>query len=171
MLLILCGLPFSGKSVLASKIVARFDFVRIDLDAIKFDLFGQGVKDEDISPPQWDRVYQQMYQEIEDNLKLNKNVIHDTGNFTLSERQIIINIAQKLTIPTLTIFVDTPLETIRQRIAHNRQKPQRFDVSDQNLESCRAEMEPPTSENHIVYHPGLSDEDFFGQLKSRLNLL
>jgi predicted kinase len=81
-LLILCGIPFAGKSTLADKLVSNYGFSRVDLDEIKFELFGKDIDDDQFTQSQWDRVYQQMYQQIESLLKKGKSVIHDTGNFT-----------------------------------------------------------------------------------------
>ena len=172
MLVILCGLPFSGKSALAQIICTTLPFIRIDLDEVKFRLLGKGVHDEQITQGQWDAVYQQMYQDIREGLVANKNIVHDTGNFTTSERNIVRAIAQNFTVPTLTIFVDTPLEVIHKRLVQNRLKPTRFDVSDENLLSCVKEMEPPgVAEPSIVFKPKDSLENLLTGLKSGLNLL
>jgi len=59
-LYILCGIPFSGKSVLANKIVERFGYTRIDLDEVKFQIFGQSITDGEIDQSGWDKIYQEM---------------------------------------------------------------------------------------------------------------
>jgi len=88
-LYILCGIPFSGKSTLAKKIVKKLRFVRIDLDEVKFDIFGPSVTDAEIDQSGWDKIYQEMYRRIRESLTAGKTVVHDTGNFTKSERGVV----------------------------------------------------------------------------------
>ena len=85
-LYIFCGIPFSGKTTIAKKVADKFGFVRIDLDDIKFDLFGKNARDEELKQTDWDKIYAKMYEEIKNNLKNGKTVINDTGNFTKQER-------------------------------------------------------------------------------------
>jgi predicted kinase len=88
-LIILCGIPFSGKSTLAKELADKLGAIRIDLDEVKFDLFGKGIHDSEIDQSGWDKIYQEMYKKIETALKERQTVIHDTGNFTKYERNLI----------------------------------------------------------------------------------
>lgn len=103
-LYLLCGIPFSGKTTLAKEIVRKLGYTRIDLDDIKFELHGTDVKDEELKQEDWDVIYQEMYKRIKTSLKEGQTVIHDTGNFTKYERGLVRKIADKLNIPTITIF-------------------------------------------------------------------
>ena len=60
-LYILCGIPFSGKSTLAQALVTKFGYSKIDLDDIKFELFGKEVREEDMTQDNWDVIYKEMY--------------------------------------------------------------------------------------------------------------
>jgi len=151
-LYILCGIPFSGKTTLARRMVNKFGFTRIDLDEVKFNLFGSSITDSEIDKSGWDRVYQVMYKEIEDSLKLGKTVIHDTGNFTKNERVLVKKIADDLGIESITIFVDTPEKEAYKRLLMNRNNKERFDVSDADFKSTTIEMEiPDVDEKHFIY--------------------
>lgn len=88
-LYILCGIPFSGKTTLAKKIAEQPGFVRVDLDEVKFDLFGKNIKDPEIDKDDWNRVCWEMYKKITIFLKEGKNVINDTDNFTKHERSLV----------------------------------------------------------------------------------
>lgn len=152
-LYIACGIPFSGKSYLSQKLVNKFNFSRIDLDEIKFELFGKNVKDQDIDQAGWDKIYQEMYRKIEKNLKLGKIVLNDTGNFTKHERDLVRQVANKLGLKTRVIYVDTPISIARERQQNNRNTNSRFDVTDDDFESTIKEMEPPAAdESPIIYH-------------------
>ena len=156
-LFIVCGIPFSGKTVLSKELAKVRGFIRVDLDEVKFDLYGRDVKDDDLEQKDWDLIYQEMYKKIRNLLKEGKTVVHDTGNFTKYERNLVGEIADKLGIDSYTVFVDTPKKIALQRMIENRRNNQRFDVTDANFESAVEEMEPPQKdENLLVFH---YDED------------
>lgn len=150
-LYILCGIPFSGKTTLAKRMVEKFGFARIDLDEVKFELFGTSITDGEIDQLGWDKVYQRMYKRIEDLLKTGKTVINDTGNFTRNERNIVKKIADDLGVESITIYVDIPTKEARNRLLENRHSKVRFDVSDGDFNSTVSEMEKPeVGERHVV---------------------
>jgi predicted kinase len=163
-LYILCGLPFSGKTTLAKKLVAKLGFIRIDLDEVKFELFGQGIKDDQIDQSGWDRVYQAMYQNIKTALLKGDTVIHDTGNFTKSERDLVKKIADDLNLKPLTIFVNTPLAVAKNRWLKNKITKKRFDIAEASFADCARELEPPApSEPHLVFNYNDSVDDWINK--------
>jgi len=150
-LYIFCGIPFSGKTAIAKKLVEKCGFKRIDLDEIKFSLFGKDIRDEQIDKEGWDDVYKKMYKDIEDNLRQGETVINDTGNFTKHERSLVKDIADKLGIETVQVFIDTPVEIARQRLFENRETKLRFDVAEKDFDSTVAEIEPPNDKGVVIY--------------------
>ena len=156
-LYIFCGIPFSGKTFIAKQVACQFNFERIYLDDIKFELFGRDVTDAEIDQSGWDKIYQEIYKRIEIKLKEGKTVVYDTGNFTKHERGLVREIAKSQGIESITVYFNTPIETAKKRLLENRQNHIRFDVTDEDFESGVAEMEPPDeNEKHIVYTPDLS---------------
>ncbi len=153
-LLILCGLPFAGKSTLADKLAEKYSFMRVDLDEIKFELFGRDADDDQFTQAEWDKVYQKMYEQIESLLKAGKSVVHDTGNFTKRERDVSRQIAAKLGVEAITLFVDTAIELAKKRLLENRMTKRRFDVKDKAFNWAVSEMEiPQANEKHLVFQP------------------
>jgi predicted kinase len=151
-LYIFCGIPFSGKSTLSKEIARLKDYKRIDLDEVKFELYGANVKDTNLEQKDWDITYQAMYQHIEAALKAGESVIHDTGNFTRYERNLVREIAERLGVEAITVFVNTPEPIARERLLANRMTNTRFNVTDQEFQEAIDEMEAPHStEQHIVY--------------------
>lgn len=152
-LYILCGIPFSGKSTLAREMVKILGVERIDLDEVKFELFGKDTIDENLKKEDWDKVYQKMHKQIEDLLRAKKSAVHDTGNFTKYERGLVRKIADKVGgIEIVTIFVDTPYKIAKERLINNRDEKRRFNVTDEDFEGAVAEMERPgADENTLVY--------------------
>ncbi len=138
-LYILCGIPFSGKTTLAKRMAEKLSFFRIDLDEVKFDLFGPNILDTQIDQSGWDKVYTEMYRRIKQSLIAGKTVVHDTGNFTRQDRGKVQAIAKELGIETITIFVNIPKT--------------RFDVADEDFQSTVKELEPPDeNEKHLVFN-------------------
>lgn len=167
-LLLLCGIPFSGKSTLANQLVQKLGVVRVDLDEIKFELFGTKISDDQINQDGWDSIYQEMYVRIESLLKTGVSVVHDTGNFTVYERGLVQHIATTLSLPFVTVFVDVPVEVARKRMEQNRISKQRFDITDAAFQEAVDEMEPPTEiENQIIFS---SDDDVETWLKNNLGV-
>jgi len=153
-LYILCGIPFSGKSTLAAKIVDKFGSTRIDLDQIKDELIGREIIESQIDQKSWDRIYTEMYLRIGQALAAGQSVIHDTGNFTVYERSLVSKIASKLNIPFTTIYVDTSTEVAYKRLVSNRLTKSRFNISDKSFYDAVTEMEiPGPSEHTVIYNP------------------
>ena len=160
-LYIFCGIPFSGKTTLSKEVVEIKKYKRIDLDEIKFALSGQKIKDSEIDQSGWDRIYQEMYKQIEEQLSRGETVTQDAGNFTKYERDLVRNIAQKIGIEAVTVFIDTPYNVAKERLLANRNETKRFDVPDEDFESTVKEMEPPDEkEKHITYKSGTPVEDW-----------
>src|SRR6266567_5909029 len=64
-LVIICGISFAGKSTLGEAIAQRFDYAQVDVDDMKFHLYGPESKDEELSRADWVR----MYHETDNSLK------------------------------------------------------------------------------------------------------
>ena len=135
---------------------------RIDLDEVKFELFGKDTIDENLKKEDWDKVYQKMHKQIEDSLRAKKSLVHDTGNFTKYERGLVRKIAEKVgDVKIVTIFVDTPYEIAKERLIKNREEKKRFNVTDEDFEGAVAEMEKPgADENTLVKDPKISPEQW-----------
>lgn len=165
-LYILCGIPFAGKTTLAKGLEKRLGFLRIDLDDIKFELLGDDVKDEDMEQSQWDKVYLEMYKKIEEGLKQGKNVVSDTGNFTKHERDLLRNIASKIVIDSMVIFVYTPVNIVKQRWQENKETNKRFHISEKSFSGAVKELEiPGNDENVIIYDGSVSVDKWLQNLR------
>lgn len=133
--------------------VERPGFTRIDLDEVKFDIFNPQIVDSQIDQSGWDEIYKEMYRKIKQKLINGETVVHDTGNFTKHERDLVKIIANELGIETMVIFVDIPKEEAYRRLLENRKTKTRFDVNDTDFESTVKEMEPPAdTERHLVFN-------------------
>ncbi len=154
-LVIICGISFAGKSTLGEAIAQRFDYAQVDVDDMKFHLYGPESKDEELSRADWVRMYHETDKLIESYLQSGKTVIDASRNFTKDERQLARHIATQLKAEVVTIFVDTPEGIARKRLLENRKKQARRDVTDTDFEEILHVWEPPTAdENPLVFHNG-----------------
>lgn len=160
-LYIICGLPFSGKTVFSKALCDLMGWVRVDLDEVKFRLFGNQITDDDLVKKDWDLVYQQMYKEIQDQLSKGITVVHDNGNFIKHERDLVREKAKRLGLRSRVIWVNTPESVARERLLSNRISGDRFDVSDSDFNNTVAEIEPPDlSEDFLIYNTSETPKDW-----------
>ena len=163
-LYILCGLPFSGKTVFAKELVRIKGWARVDLDDVKFELFGNDVKDKNLEQKDWDQVFKVVYYRIQDQLKKGYTVIYDTGNFTKHERDLVRKIAKRLNLSSAVIWVNTPEVIARKRLIVNDQTKERFTISELDFDEVIVEMEPPSpNENVLTYDSSVSPKDWILQ--------
>ncbi len=120
-LVIICGISFAGKSTLGEAIAQRFGYAQVDVDDVKFHLYGPECKDEELRRADWVRMYHETDQLMESYLQSGKTVIDASRNFTKEERQVARHIATQLKAEVVTICVDTPEGIARQRLLENRQ--------------------------------------------------
>jgi predicted kinase len=159
-LLIICGLSFAGKSTLAKAIAARFGYEEVDVDVTKIQLFGQTIKDEELHPDDWARMYAETDRRIEHLLVSGKSVVDASRNFRKDEREIAKRIADNAGVPIITIYIDTPEEIARQRLMENRRMPVRRNVTDSDFDDVIRAMQPPSDdETPLIFHyaDGLED--------------
>jgi len=152
-LIIVCGLPFAGKSTLGSAICAEFGYPRVDVDQTKVDLYGPGVDDEDLDPKQWARIYRETDERIMRLLEDGDSVVDASRNFRKDERNRARAIAERMMAEIVIIYVSTPESVVRQRWTENRKKQKRRDISDKGFEEIIRVMEPPTGdEKALIFH-------------------
>lgn len=154
-LFIICGISFAGKSTLANAIAARFGYAEVDVDETKTHLFGPDIQDQDLSHPDWVRIYAETDILIERYLRSAQTVIDASRNFRKAERMSARAIADKVKAEVVTIFVDTPAAIAHQRLLENRVTKMRVNLTDEAFEELLQVTEPPTAdENPLVFRYG-----------------
>jgi predicted kinase len=131
----------------------RFGFAELDVDVTKRDLYGSEVQDEQLSPSDWNRIYEETDTRIRCLLQAGKTVVDASRNFSKAERQHIRKIVANLNVEMVTIYVDTPEMVARQRLLENRRTQTRVDWSDAQYDELVKAMQPPGSEEApFVFH-------------------
>jgi predicted kinase len=154
-LVIICGISFAGKSTLGEAIAQQLGYAQVDVDDMKFHLYGPETQDEQLSHAHWDRIYEETDKLLASYLQSGQTVIDASRNFRKQERQWARQIAAQAQAEVVTIFVDTPELIARQRLLENRKKPSRRDVTDKDFETILHVWEPPTvDETPLVFRYG-----------------
>ncbi len=152
-LIIICGLSFAGKSTLGKAIKDRFGFEEVDVDATKFGLYGNSIRDEELNHADWVRIYAETDRRIADFLRSGKTVVDASHNFSKGERDVAKGLAVQAGVPLIMIYIDTPEEIVRQRLHRNRRQSSRRDIPDHDFEDVvRAMQIPGKDENPLVFH-------------------
>jgi predicted kinase len=159
-LIILIGLPGSGKSSLAQQLVAECHQRQlISTDAIRAQLFG----DESVQGP-WLRVRHQVQQEFRqavEKILLGQvsEAIYDATNAARKQRQEAIALARACGFTHLTgLWVDTPIHLCLER---NRQRPRQ--VPEEVILHMYRQLQdaPPALDeglDHLIHYSATSTE-------------
>ena len=112
-LLMLAGLPGTGKSTFARELVSRQPFLVVESDRLRKTL---------IDKPQYtadehSRVFRACHRLIEEFLGQGYPVIMDATNLVQRNRRPIIAIARKHNAPLAIVVVTAPPDLVRQRLA------------------------------------------------------
>lgn len=153
-LLIMCGLPFAGKSTLARALAAHLGAVHLETDTINTER-GLGVNGAAITACEWAATYREAYRRLEGLLSAGNTVVYDAVNYRRVQRDQLQRIAQRCGVATQVIFVTTPAERARQRLEGNRVEVVRFDVRDDDFAEVASRFEPPTADEHVLHYDGM----------------
>jgi predicted kinase len=146
-LLLMCGLPGSGKTTLARGLERERDALRLTPDEWIARLFGQH-----LTPPalDWcrDPVEALQWGLAERALRLGVNVILDFGFWSRAEREEFRARAAALGAGSEVHFLDVPREELSARLAARNTElpPGTFRVSEAQLDAWLKVFEPPTAD-------------------------
>src|ERR1051326_2163897 len=79
--IVLCGKPFAGKTTLGKAIIEKFSHETVDVDVTKDNLYGLGLKDDDVTHEQWVSIYEETDKQIEAYLQDGRSIVDDSRNF------------------------------------------------------------------------------------------
>lgn len=168
-LYILCGEAFSGKSTLSKKIAEHFDAKIVGRDEIYFAmekiLALENTPDEDDSSL-WKNMWVIVLQGVKNQLLLGNSVVIDDNCLYLKQRDELRAIAKDAGLQSTLIFLDIPIDILKERKQQNKISKTRHDVPSAWLAEDSELFEKPTeSENPIIYKPDTSFDDFVNNLK------
>jgi predicted kinase len=124
-LVLLVGVPGSGKTTLAQRLVDK-GYMCMNADAIRLELWGDSADQRDP-----ERVFELFYQRLEEALAEGKDVVIDNTNINTKHRSPILQRAIKAGYNDIQLWIlDVPLETcLNQNRARDRAVPDEIVVN------------------------------------------
>jgi len=123
-LLLVGGLPGTGKSTLARELAARAGFLHIRSDVVRKELAG-AVEDQRLSPdcytPEWaERTYAECLRRAEKHLFEGGRVLIDATFGEESHRRLFLDAALEWGVPAFCLLCQADPATVRRRLAQRR---------------------------------------------------
>lgn len=156
---LLVGLPYSGKTTLAKKLVKRLGFSHINIDQLKFDRVYADTGDDDVPDTVWNEIFREADTLIVKYLKEGKNVANEYAWITKNWRDRARKVARDAGFETKVIYLKLPLDVIRQRWFENSKTTSRFHWPEEEFERYIKEFEEPTLDEGIILYDELVDLD------------
>lgn len=168
-LIIMCSLPFSGKTVLAQKISQKRGVSIVSIDAIREERGFSWEDNDRVTATDWDSIFDEVYHRLAQELDAGRSVIYDSANQDRASRDKLRAFAKQHHAETELIYLDVPLATIMQRWEENQQTKARFHLPKKWLRAAIDTLEPPKSdEKPYVCNLQTADQDIFDHLSQTL---
>ena len=146
-LYIMCGLAFSGKSTLVKKI-AEYTGSKL----IAFDKLWVNKNKEHPVPKGakgWKFIRKVSQGKITKALKSGFSVVYDENNIRFEHREELRNVAKKFGVTAVVVYLNTPLELIKEREAINKTTQQRHEVESENFNAVLDQLQIPTTQENV----------------------
>ena len=148
LLVVLSGLPGTGKSYFAGELTRLVPFQVLGSDQVRKLL----VPRPRYTPNEHARVFGSCHRLIEDYLVQGCRVLYDATNLTKASRRPLYRICERLEVPLVLVRFTAPPETVRRRLAERAVKPRPGDYSDADWTVyCHlASQEEPIGRRHFI---------------------
>ena len=144
-LVLLCGLPASGKTTLARRLAELYGAVRLNPDewesALGVDPFDEGFQ------TRLEGQFSELTQRL---LTLGTSVILEWGFWARSERDDMREVARSLGVAVELRFLDVPYEELVRRVVA-RHEAGGIAVTESHMERYRDIFQPPTGDELALY--------------------
>lgn len=148
-LIVMCGLPFAGKSTLARELAATAGAAHVEIDRINMDR-AAGLNGAEIDADTWATTYAEAFRQIERHLVAGRSVIFDATNYTRRQRDDARAIADAHGARSAIIHVIVVEGEARRHWLANRATGERNDVRDEDFLNVVARFEPPGDDEGTV---------------------
>ena len=151
-LIMLCGLPGSGKTTLAKKLETERNAIRLCPDEWVVALI-EDVKNIKEMDRLREPVEQLLWKEAQRLLRLGVTVILENGFWPRQERDLYRDTAKKLGVSVELYFLDVPIETLWERVhkRNNTIEDGAINITHDNLVDWSKLFDAPTKEEGDMY--------------------
>ncbi len=115
-LIVVSGLPGTGKTYFCGKLAERLPFVILESDTLRKTLF----RSPDYSARESSQLFRAIHLLIERLLKKGISIILDATNLSERNREYLYSIADRLGVRLVLVRVEAPPEVVRERLAARR---------------------------------------------------
>ena len=164
-LLVLSGLPGTGKTHFARALASRGSFLVLESDRLRKALAPRPK----YTPGESSRLFAACHRLVEEYLAEGQRVIFDSTNLTQAHRQPLYHITDRLKVTLILVRFTASREVVRRRLAERASGPHANDYSDANwlVYYRMLPTEEPIARKHFTVG---SDEDASAVLERVLRL-
>jgi len=152
-LVLLCGLPASGKTTLARELADAYGAVRLNPDewesALDIDPFDEGFQV---------RLEAEFWELTQRLLVLGTSVVLEWGFWARSERDEKREAARTLGVAVELRFLDAPYDELVRRVV-GRHAAGGIAITESHMERYRGIFQPPTDDELALYDPPLPESN------------
>jgi predicted kinase len=153
-LVLLCGLPASGKTTLARELADAYGAVRLNMDewesALDVDPFDEGFQT---------RLEGQFWELAQRLLVLGTSVVLEWGFWARSERDEKREAARRLGVSVELRFLDAPYDELVRRVVA-RHATGGIAITESHMERYRGIFQPPKDDELALYDPPLPESNW-----------
>jgi predicted kinase len=147
----MCGLPFSGKSVLAGALSRELRFRLLSYDVELYPVHSRRAPANSSLAAEYDFVQDIARREIGAILASGESLIYDDLLLERNDRRKLAAVAEAHLAGFVLIYLDTPLPVIGQRRAANSRTRARTSVPDAKMRLDTSLLEPPEEAERALY--------------------
>ncbi|MEZ4592750.1 MAG: ATP-binding protein [Chloroflexota bacterium] len=148
-LLMMVGLPGTGKSSVVEGLAQFMPFVVVSTDSVRLHMRNQPT----YTAAEMMLVYEVCYAIIESRLREGQRVIFDASNYLAARREHMMKLAKRAGAPVAVCYVQAAQETIRERLfKRNNGQRRETDLSDADWSVYKwmVEAQEPVVGEHLI---------------------
>lgn len=161
MLIIVCGLPGTGKSSLSAKLAETYSAVHLNSDVIRKKLF----ENPSYTEEEKEAVYKEMAGQVGELLAKGSNVILDATFYRHDYRKMMADIAEKAGTKTYRIKCTLPEAEIRKRLAERKIEGKSASDADYDVYQHLKGKFEPLGGLHLEIDTSLDESEAIAEIK------
>jgi hypothetical protein len=145
-LIVVSGLPGTGKSYFCSKLAERLPFITLESDALRKVLFSSLT----YSLQESSRLFQALHRLIEQLLRRGFSLILDATNLSERHREYFYSIADHLDVKLVLVWVEAPPQLVRERLKDRRNEETKSDADWVVYQKMKSSVQPIRRNHYVV---------------------